>query len=687
MALRQPAPFGENIYFLTTETQLLFQMRTYRRKTDHGKTPKDIMLRAAREVLINGRSRRSVARDFDIPSRTLTRYCSKLTQEDLENDSTVHVGYVRSRQVFSELEEQILSDYLKVSSDIYHGLTVREVKKLAYQYALSVGKKIPRAWHANQMAGKDWFTSFLKRKSELSIRIPEATSLARCVNFNKFTVSKFFDNLQHVLNRLKVGPEDIWNMDETGVTTTHRPDKIVARKGYKQIGRITSQERGTLVTIAAAVSAAGNSIPPYFVFPRVNYKDYFLNGAPVCSAGSCNPSGWMKEANFLDFLKHFMKYTKCSKEKPVLLLLDNHSSHLSVEGLDFCKENGVTVLTFPPHTSHKLQPLDRGVFFPFKKYINNAADSWMTSHPGKAMTIYDIPGLLSTAWPSAMTPNNILSGFKVCGISPFNRDIFDDSEFLPGYSCDKPLDDEQTEFRNNNFSPGPQLVKNFKEIPELQSASSTQNHSHSPDRDIDEQNSPQPACSFWNNEASQSPKIQTLDKINILEQIIVKLPNSCDSDDRSPNPLEKIRPLPRVGPKNTHQERKIRKKRQSAIITDTPEKDALQEEQLSKKKKVEKVTRKIYDSESKSKGEHEKKRCENSKNKKKKKDNIKPNLCEESEDEECFCLMCGESFKASRPKEEWIQCSSCKMWAHEECASPDNKFYYQCTNCNSDDDL
>ena len=32
---------------------------------------------------------------------------------------------------------------------------------------------------------------------------------------------------------------DIWNMDETGITTLRKPDRIIGRRGTKQIGAIT----------------------------------------------------------------------------------------------------------------------------------------------------------------------------------------------------------------------------------------------------------------------------------------------------------------------------------------------------------------------------------------------------------------------------------------------------------------
>ena len=54
------------------------------------------------------------------------------------------------------------------------------------------------------------------------------------------------------------------------------------------------------------------------------------------------------------------------------------------------------------------------------------------------MTIYDIPGVVKTAYPLDATQNNIISGFRATGISPYNRDIFPDIEFAPGYTTDCP---------------------------------------------------------------------------------------------------------------------------------------------------------------------------------------------------------------------------------------------------------
>lgn len=117
---------------------------------------------------------------------------------------------------------------------------------------------------------------------------------------------------------MNLSPGDIWDVDETGLTTVHVPNRIIARRGIKILGKITSAERGTLVSVAVAISALGNMVPPFFVFPRVHYKSHFIRGGPVGLEVDANPSGWMKEENFIKYVKHFVQDVKPSKEKPVL---------------------------------------------------------------------------------------------------------------------------------------------------------------------------------------------------------------------------------------------------------------------------------------------------------------------------------------------------------------------------------
>lgn len=174
---------------------------------------------------------------------------------------------------------------------IFYGYSPKAVRRLAYECAAKFGINMPSSWTANKIAGKEWVTMFLKRNPELSIRKPEPTSLGRATSFNAQNVIVFFDKLAEVMDKHGFSASDIWNVDETGVSTVLKPNKIVAAKGKRNIGAMTSGERGTNVTVVTAVSACGNTVLPLFVFPRKQFKSHSLNGGPPGCIGAGNASG------------------------------------------------------------------------------------------------------------------------------------------------------------------------------------------------------------------------------------------------------------------------------------------------------------------------------------------------------------------------------------------------------------
>ena len=78
----------------------------------------------------------------------------------------------------------------------------------------------------------------------------------------------------------------------------------------------------------------------------------------------------------------------------------------------FAKEHFIYIVTLPPHTSKKTQPLGRSIFGPLMAAFNAAADPWMLRNVGKPISIYQIAKLGGGAYAKAATPSNINSGFK-----------------------------------------------------------------------------------------------------------------------------------------------------------------------------------------------------------------------------------------------------------------------------------
>ena len=406
--------------------------RCYVRKTDMGQITHDAIMECVLLVLNENRSIRKVAAEKGISKSVLCRYITKC-----KNDPTSRlVPNYKHSQVYSAEEELTLEDYLIRSSEIYHGLTPTNFWHLAFQMAELNGKPMPAKWSEEKLAGSEWLTGFLKRHPRLSIRSPEATSLARTTAFNRYTVGNFFNLLEQLIKSKNFAGSHIFNLDESGFTTVQNVPKVIAQKGVKKVGQVTSRERGELVTVCAIISAGGYGLPPVYIFPRKNFKQIWMRGTPEGSLGLAYNTGWMTSDNFLKVLHHFVLNTNCSVDNPTILTMDNHESHIALDAIKYAKENGVNLLTLPPHTSNHTQPLDRSVFGPMKAYFNDYANNWMMANPGEPIKI-EIIELTGKAWLKAATPSNILSGFKVSGIWPFDRNVFDDASYLPSSITDR----------------------------------------------------------------------------------------------------------------------------------------------------------------------------------------------------------------------------------------------------------
>jgi len=72
----------------------------------------------------------------------------------------------------------------------------------------------------------------------------------------------------------------------------------------------------------------------------------------------------------------------------------------------------------------------------FKKICHTGCDNWLTSNPGKTLSIYHILEIVKTVLSLATTSTNIQADFRVSRISPLNENIFPENEFLGSYVTD-----------------------------------------------------------------------------------------------------------------------------------------------------------------------------------------------------------------------------------------------------------
>ena len=72
----------------------------------------------------------------------------------------------------------------------------------------------------------------------------------------------------------------------------------------------------------------------------------------------------------------------------------------------------------PPHITQDSQPLDCTVFGPLKRQWSNACHEFQQHNPGMVVTKFTFSRVFAQAWLKALTPENIVAGFKKCGIHP-----------------------------------------------------------------------------------------------------------------------------------------------------------------------------------------------------------------------------------------------------------------------------
>ena len=119
------------------------------------------------------------------------------------------------------------------------------------------------------------------------------------------------------------------------------------------------------------------------------------------------------------------------RERPVLLLVDGHKSHMTLELVDLARENNVILFCLPPHTTHALQPLDVSVFKALKAHFSRSLRAVCFTRKDFMVTKRDFARVVKEPFELAFSMTNIKNGFAKCGIFPFNPDAVDKKKMLP----------------------------------------------------------------------------------------------------------------------------------------------------------------------------------------------------------------------------------------------------------------
>ena len=161
----------------------------------------------------------------------------------------------------------------------------------------------------------------------------------------------------------------LWNGDETGFCASVACTKVLAKKGSKEVHETSGGSGRDYYTVLGAGAADGTRLPPFILYKGCHLYLRWTNGGPAGTVYGVSDSGWMEGNNFHSwFEKLFLpSVAHLLTTGPVVLFVDGHHSHLSLQLIKLAKSKGVHLFCLPPHVTHIMQPMDVGVYGPVKK--------------------------------------------------------------------------------------------------------------------------------------------------------------------------------------------------------------------------------------------------------------------------------------------------------------------------------
>ena len=405
LAMGQTLPIQLRVARSHSKVAVNVPFHTQRPPTYGGYSP--VSMEKAYEAVAAGKmSVRKAADEYGVPRSTLhDRVTGRVA---LKARSGV-------KRHLSDEEEASLVEYLIGCASVGYAKSGKDVLAIAQQMASTRDPKVEIT--------RGWWDSFRARHPEVTLRRAEPLSYARATASSPDTINNYFDLLEQTIeaNSLSQRPGQIFNCDETGMPLSHKPPKVLAHVGQKHPYAVTSGDRSQ-ITILACASASGYSIPPMVVYDRKSLQPDMTEGEVPGTFYSLSESGWMNAELFEEWFKHHF-LVHAPSIRPLLLLLDGHTSHYNPSFLKLAAKEGIIVFCLPPHTTHLLQPLDNGVFSSLKHHWGKECQRFHAKNLGKVLNCCNFMAVFSKAWVEGMAISNVVSCFRAVGVYPVNRRV------------------------------------------------------------------------------------------------------------------------------------------------------------------------------------------------------------------------------------------------------------------------
>jgi hypothetical protein len=305
-------------------------------------------------------------------------------------------------------------------------MLVKQINKLS-EWCLPPTPSMVRAWAAalcGTEPGKNWAAAFGDRhKDELDCKYLSTIDLERHKADSEHSYRQYFAVLKKKIIQYNIQPHNCYNMDEMGFLIGHlQKVKSIFPKALMKTQKLlgTGQDGARhWITLMATICADGSSLPPALIYEAVSgnlqdtwLQDYRPEEQPCWFASS--PNGWTSDELGLSWLQSHSDPQTSEKARRDwgLLILDGHGSHCTLDFLEWCHKRRILVAIYPPHSTHRLQPLDVSLFNPLATYYSQALDAHTRQSLGlSSVSKRDFFTIFYPAFDKAFSEENIRSGW------------------------------------------------------------------------------------------------------------------------------------------------------------------------------------------------------------------------------------------------------------------------------------
>jgi hypothetical protein len=184
------------------------------------------------------------------------------------------------------------------------------------------------------------------------------------------------------------------------------------------------------ISLLACVSAVGKRLPPALIYKgeSSDLQDSWVEDLQIGDEAyfGSSSTGWSNDDFGLQWLEQvFDRYTRTlAGQRRRLLIVDGHSSYVNMAFLNKCDSLRILVLILLSYSTHRLQPLDVGLFGLLSTVYSVECNNYIARGLGYiSLTKRLFWPIFKIAWDKSFTEDNIKSAFAKAGIWPVSYEI------------------------------------------------------------------------------------------------------------------------------------------------------------------------------------------------------------------------------------------------------------------------